>query len=76
MEPLGLNRGIAAKNLGSLRVPLQVPTLGFGVPYFNNFFPKGTVMKQKFILFSPLLLKSPVSKVPDQRAPYRVLPGF
>ena len=32
--------------------------LGFGVPYFNTFFLKGTFMKQKFILFSPCLLKS------------------
>ena len=34
--------------------------LGFGVPYFNTFFLKGTNMKYKFILFSPWLLKSPV----------------
>ena len=34
--------------------------LGFEVPYFNTFF-KGTIMKYKFILFSPLLLKRPVS---------------
>ena len=34
--------------------------LGFGVPYFNTFFLKGTLMKYKFILFSPWLLQSPV----------------
>ena len=34
--------------------------LGFGVPYFNTCFLKGTLMKYKFILFSPWLLKSPV----------------
>ena len=33
--------------------------LGFGVPYFNTFLFKGTIMKQKIILFSPWLLKSP-----------------
>ena len=32
---------------------------GFEVPYFNTFFLKGTIMKYKFILFSPWLLKSP-----------------
>ena len=38
--------------------------LGFGVPYFNTFFLKETLMKQKFILFSPWLLKSPVKREP------------
>ena len=33
--------------------------LGFGVPYFNTFFLKGTIMKYKCILFSPWLLKNP-----------------
>ena len=33
--------------------------LGFGVPYFNTVFLNGTLMKSKFILFSPWLLKSP-----------------
>ena len=32
--------------------------LGFGVPYFNNFFLKGTIMKKKFILF-PLVTQKP-----------------
>ena len=36
--------------------------LGFGVPYFNTFFLKRTIMKYKFILFSPWLLKSPVEE--------------
>ena len=40
---------------------LQEPCqLGLGVPYFNTFFLKGTIVKYKFILFSPWLLKSPV----------------
>ena len=38
---------------------------GFGVPYFNTFFLKGTLMKQKFLLFSPWLLKSP-EKIPTE----------
>ena len=39
---------------------MGVPILGFGVPYFNTFFLKGTLMKYKFRLFSPWLLESPV----------------
>ena len=40
--------------------PMMMPQQqGFGVPYFNTFFLKGTIMKYKFILFSPWLLKSP-----------------
>ena len=39
---------------------IRLHRLGFGVPYFNTFCLKGTVMKKKFILFSPWLLKSPV----------------
>ena len=35
-------------------------TLGFGVPCFNTLILKGTIIKQKFILFSPWLLKSPL----------------
>ena len=38
--------------------------LGFGVPYFNTFLLKGTIMKYKFILYSPWLLKSPVKPKP------------
>ena len=48
------------------------PELGFGVPYFKTFFLKGTNMKQKFILFSPWLLKSPVKKVGWGGSPGRV----
>ena len=36
-----------------------VKLLGFGVPYFSTFFLIGTIMKYKFILFSPWLLRSP-----------------
>ena len=43
--------------------------LGFGVPYFNTFFLKGTLMKYKFILFSPWLLKSPVEYLYKSPAP-------
>ena len=32
--------------------------LGFGVPYFNTFFLKGTIMKKEFMLVFPWLLKS------------------
>ena len=39
----------------------QTLLLGFGVPYFNTFFFKGTLMKYKFRLFSPWLLKSPAT---------------
>ena len=34
------------------------------MPYFNTSFLKGTLMKYKFILFSPWLLNSPVEIVP------------
>ena len=40
------------------------PNLGFGVPYFNTFFLNRTLMKYKFILFAPWLLKSPVELNP------------
>ena len=43
----------------AIGVFLRPEVLGFGVPYFNTFFLKGTIMKLKFILFSPWLLKSP-----------------
>ena len=36
----------------------RVANLGFGVPYFNTFSLNGTIMKYKFILFSPWLLKA------------------
>ena len=39
--------------------------LGFGVPYSNTFlgtcYLKGTIMKLRYILFSPWLLQSPVA---------------
>ena len=38
---------------------LNCKSLGFRVPYFNTFFLKETLMKEKFILFSPWLPKSP-----------------
>ena len=41
--------------------PLHIAFLGFGVPYSNTFFLNGTILKYKFILFSPWLLKSPAS---------------
>ena len=34
--------------------------LGLGVPYFNIFLLKGTILKDNFLLFAPWLLKSPV----------------
>ena len=45
--------------LEGLDLGFRVPILGFGVPYFNTVVLKGTIMKQKSILFSPWLLKSP-----------------
>ena len=32
----------------------RLAKLGFGVPYLNTFFLKGTIMKSKFILFLPV----------------------
>ena len=47
----------------------NIPILGFGVPYFTQyFFLKETIMKQKFILFSPRLLKSPVYSTNSSQA--------
>ena len=43
--------------------------LGFGVPYFNTFLFKGTIMKQKFIFFLPGYLKAQTSP-PVQGRPW------
>ena len=52
-EALKISQPPCALNLGG---PEE---LGFGVPYVNTFFLKGSIMKYKFILFSSRLLKSP-----------------
>ena len=46
----------------------RISYLGFGVPYFNTFF-NGTIVKYKFILFSPWLLKRPVMIAVAQYTP-------
>ena len=54
--PSSLGLGVEDRRLGE-------SYLGLGVPYFNTFFLRGTIMKYKFIPFSPWLLKSPVTIV-------------
>ena len=51
-EPGGI--GVRAYVLGRWERLTSV-LLGFGVPYFNTFFLKGTLMKYKFILFFSLV---------------------
>ena len=60
------------KHAYSILAPLDTQQLGFGVPYFNTFFLNGTLMKHKFIRFSPWLLKSP-DKSPLQPYAQRTL---
>ena len=50
--------GYKSPNIGcNSNYPTYNPTynLGFGVPYFNTFCLKGTIMKYKFILFFSLV---------------------
>ena len=56
----GAESGVPGSIIRSASSPnSQVLNPGFGVPYFNTFFLKGSLMKYKFKLFSTWSQKSP-----------------